>query len=404
MNRNDIYKSTLINVALLIIQTNVLFIIGDYKTVALNLTNPLQYLSKGLFIAFLFNKDIFSEKYKKPTLFFALIIFIMILSDIYNGQKHFLSYLNYILYYLVFFNFLEINKQPDINRKLLGIFATSFYVTMSLILLFKFYLNPSFSFRELRLSAIFATAAEDAGYYLMFALLTIFYIKWKHIKIGIFTITIFLLIFALGTKTSLFALICIIFIFVMFQFKKRKLTSTILIMILLFSFDIFLEHILTDVIYFMPSSKILSSENTFAGRAEQIWVPAVNYTLNESPILGFGSNGWVKVVQNSIYQGGYFENGVYKRSAHNLAVVLFAKYGLIYLLLITCIFIHTSLLLLRNYQSSKDDFYFSVLLAWLSFIFTSMTANIDNLTGFMFMSIFIGIAYSPFYFRSKENS
>ena len=147
---------------------------------------------------------------------------------------------------------------------------------------------------------IFGSANEDANGLIALFPIALLWIEQTHglkKKILKFIIFIFFPIALLfnGTRTALlisFPLITFLF-YSNLSFKRTfifVLASPILAgVFLLFGYGFFERAFIEDV----------EGGGTLGWRLEHAWIPAINHTLENSPIFGFGSRGWEYVAQQA---------------------------------------------------------------------------------------------------------
>ena len=151
---------------------------------------------------------------------------------------------------------------------------------------------------RVQIHGIFGSANEDANGLMTLFPIALLCIETTHglkKKILRFIIFIFFPIALLfnGTRTALlisFPLITFLF-YSNLSFKRTfifLLGAPILSgLSLLFGYDFFERAFIEDI----------EGGGTIGWRLEQVWIPAINHTLENSPIFGFGSRGWEYVAQ-----------------------------------------------------------------------------------------------------------
>jgi hypothetical protein len=176
---------------------------------------------------------------------------------------------------------------------------------------------------------LFGAANEDANSLMTLFPLSLFYIsqkrgfKKKFWKIFIL-VYIPIILFFNGTRTALF----ITFPIVLFLFHFT-LSIKNLIKIVPFLITVVLIYSLYVADFAGSSfSKESEGEGSWGFRVERVWVPASNYTSENSPLFGFGSRGWEYVcLINGIVRGAGELNEFEVVPSHNVYVWSYVSWG-----------------------------------------------------------------------------
>lgn len=200
-----------------------------------------------------------------------------------------------------------------------------------------------------QLGGIFGSANEDAnGFVTLFPLALLWVENQKGIKKIIFR-CILLIYFPLvlifnGTRTALiitFPIVTTLF------YWKISLNQFLYILGPLAGIGLALFNLSSNI-----TSKFFGQESasggTFGWRVEHVWLPAVQYTLNNSPIFGFGSRGW-EYICNQLEIFDTFTGG--PKPSHSGYIWAFASWGMLGLIAYVTFL---SILLIQAFQLSNS--------------------------------------------------
>jgi O-antigen ligase len=146
---------------------------------------------------------------------------------------------------------------------------------------------------------IFGSANEDANALMsLFPIALLFINKIRGIiriiLIGILFIFFPIAIIYNGTRTALL----VTYPLILFLFYSNLSLKKIVIFILASPIISSILLLFSNGLFERAFAEDASGGGSFSWRLEHSWIPAVNYTLTNSPIFGFGSRGWEYVVQN----------------------------------------------------------------------------------------------------------
>lgn len=189
----------------------------------------------------------------------------------------------------------------------------------------------SYGSQEKDIFGLFGAGNEDANSLMTLFPFALFYVRQKSglnrllLKI-IILIYIPIVLFVNGTRTALF----ITFPIVIFLFHF-SLSFKNLIKVIPFFITLILLYI-TYVANFAESSFASESqgEGTWGFRVNRVWIPASNYTSENSPLWGFGSRGWEYVCTiNRIVRSGAETNAFEVIPSHNVYVWTYVSWGIV---------------------------------------------------------------------------
>lgn len=183
---------------------------------------------------------------------------------------------------------------------------------------------------KIKVFGLLEAANEDANCIvtlLPFALLFVESLKSSKKKYYRWVIILFTIIALLfnGTRTALVAT----FPLILFIYYSRLTIQRIIIFATLNTFLIFFLFIASSDLFLGMFSNELEDGGSLGYRYEHAWIPAINYTLEHSPLFGFGARGWEYLNEQIRLFDVINEWGNIQGSAapHNVYVWTFVTWG-----------------------------------------------------------------------------
>lgn len=203
--------------------------------------------------------------------------------------------------------------------------------------------------KRLQTAGLFGGANGDANASASLFPIILFYIeKTSGLKKQILRIFIFiyypLVLLYNGTRTAL----VIIFPLTLILFYSNLSFKRLSRQLLLLPFIAPILYIFQSLFLSRAFSSESGSEGTFGWRVSQVWTPAINFTSNNSPFLGFGSRGWEYIVDKLLL----FAPEGHMFTPHNTYVWSYVTWGIIGSFLYMSFI---AILLVKSYQSSKSN-------------------------------------------------
>jgi O-antigen ligase len=407
------YLNLLIGILLINFVFNALFLgrLGEYSIAGIGVPGILRLLFLSiLFFIMGLNLKRFNPvlKYERKSIFIVLLILYLFV------QLFFLSNFAYqfqgsIKYYF-YFSLMLIGLY---NAYVEGALTSNKLVKLAVIFFFMiivFYpyviMSSGLSVSErlqhsnLRLGYLLQAGNEDAHVLVSLFPFVLVKLNTKRFFSKVVFLILLVVLFYNGTRS---ALIMGIFVTALFYFLGTKnkylfgLISFIVLLILLpFVYNIFVILFKKEFAFFQNIDQFLQggfTQGNLAGRITYIWVPTVLYTIKNSLMFGFGSNGW-QIVASKVtwfsFQGTYY-------SPHNLFVWIFVSWGLIGLTLFIGFYYSQFLLAYRNYKNSTENLRvitIAVLCSFFAFLAWSFIANAHGAHGWtvLIISVLINIS------------
>lgn len=337
------------------------------------------------------NKNVVNKEYKIFVIILISLLLYFIFNDLVVNHFEFSNIKNYSIFILfclviIFYRASLMKLSAFIEHSLIILYFI--YV----ILYFFYYTQniDSIGFRLSRPAILLGNANEDGGLLsVLFALIMFSKNLRAKPKYIIIVLHFYILVLLNGTRTSLISsfMVFLFFIYADF-FEENKKRAWVIIFISLIFFSISVNFISNNNNY-STDIDLAIDESTFVGRYTGIWYPAVVKVLQESPLLGFGNA--IDLSRVTFYSSKsstiYFQ-----RSFHNFFVQFLYKWGIvafsILLYFIYKIYMFsrkTKRLSIQNQPLRKRIL--STNLAWICFLFWSLTANSFSVAGWFTISI-----------------
>jgi hypothetical protein len=147
---------------------------------------------------------------------------------------------------------------------------------------------------------IFGSANEDANALMTLFPTTLLFLDKTHGIVRNSLIAILFIFFPVaiiynGTRTALL----VTYPLILFLFYSNLSLKKVFIFILASPIISSILLLFSNGLFERAFAEDANGGGSFSWRLEHSWIPAINYTLTNSPIFGFGSRGWEYVVQNA---------------------------------------------------------------------------------------------------------
>jgi len=250
---------------------------------------------------------------------------------------------------------------------------------------FERFFNPS------RLSFLLGAGNEDAHFMMTLMPFTLAAIFKRKVITGIFLVLFALALFYNGTRTTLMMFIIIVALFYFLMSRNRYFLLLIAALILWWATPylvLFFRALFAgEMNLFVNFQRFLRGEyigGNLSGRLTYIWLPAVTHTLQHSPWIGFGNNGWLELGRSNI-QLLHPYWGITLPSPHNFFVWSFVNWGFAGLAMIVYLYAQgiagswRSMGAFIHRQRSSQAV--ALFCSWLSFFSWSLIANVNGTHG-----------------------
>lgn len=245
---------------------------------------------------------------------------------------------------------------------------------------------------ERRLYFLLRAGNEDAHFMTTLAMLA--FVKMRKYKILCIAIAAFFYVALIynGTRSALmlsFILPVLFYILLKRKFITSSIVVGLIVLVSLPTLTTFLEtKFEKDLAVLEKTDEVMEGEKVegnLSWRIAYLWMPTVKYTLEHSPIIGNGSNGFDIVAVRILKTVG--------GSPHNFFVWSFVNWGAIGLILVLALMGTSIRYIWQAYWRDKDenDQYVNIALlcAWMEFIVWSLIANSNNDEGWTIICILV---------------
>ncbi len=368
-----------------------------------------------LLLIMLSNLNLFSLREKASVyLVFAIPFFLIIQLLFIEWSGENISGMFKYFFYSLLLAFALLNKDNESCRTIdsMMYLLIVFYIVIVSVYPFivpsSFYYNPVNYFYSIgmgfRLNEGFLGAANEDANFLssIFPLLLFKTGNRKLVKMGLVILT-FLILLINGTRSAIMMMLITTFIYMLYGQNKERIIHIRILMLTIISFVIVLFIIPYFTIIFYSERNLFENfnnllnygdatvEGNFAYRVIKIWTRPIYYTIENSPMFGFGSGGWDFVALKLRIVNPF--NLFKVESPHNSLIYFFVCWGLIgvivFLIIIICGFGLSIKCLFKNTDTTFKNLSLSIFLSWISFIAWSLIANAYSTHGWIILSIFL---------------
>ncbi len=360
---------------------------GTYVTVKYNVTtivygdSIIPTISTYLFqliIGFIFLKSFNKFQLIRADLFRLMLFFILwtaLVSFLANDK--FLTNIKYSFYFLVFFigvsKFKNNFKFIKVNIWILQLIGISILV-FSVIIIIE---HPIPAYRTYRSSVMHSNANEDA-LILTASLPFMFLIKNKKMKIIIILYYFYYLILYNSTRSAI-VISSIVALIMLFEILK-KYRWLLLLSLIVFSINLLgtiRENVLNDPLFTEGISAIENREDgNMSGRIFGILIPLYEYTIDKSPIWGFGAKSYENVASHSTFYVSESGKEIAKvRSPHNFFIMFFLNWGFVGLITFLIIYFRYIYISYKIFKFNKNSTSSSLFSSWIAFSVMNFISN-----------------------------
>lgn len=272
-----------------------------------------------------------------PTILFVAILIFQIFSIPEAAlPRHFSGSSNYVFRNLLYLC-IVLNLSSKTGKKLLEVIPLIFCITF-IVAIIQYPFNIAFSglgigdvlasYRpsgRVQFFGLFSAANEDANAMVTLLPFTLLYIEKLNgmrkyiIRNFLLAIMPFILLFN-GTRTALFIGFPLVLLLYYSNLAIKQIAKLSIFLIPIFCFIVLISYDFIAAAFAGESA----SGGTLGWRMRTLWTPAVTYTNQVSPLLGFGSNGWDYLVRTLDLAFGPGQS-----PAHNLYVWFYAGWGIL---------------------------------------------------------------------------
>ncbi len=398
LTREKLYFSSII---LILLEFYVTCFFGTSPTVSYNVTTIVygesvidiyvRYFSQlSITLLFIYISYKFQIKYNSLFLIiFIFILWIMIVPLFVNDN--FLTNVKYVFYLLVIIIGINLFKNDrsfiDFNIKMLQIMGLSI-LFFSIIYIIQF---PVPEYRVYRASIMHSNANEDA-LILAVSFPFLFLLKNRFFKIILILYYVFFLVFYNSTRGAITMSLITILIIQYIKYKKNK-NLYIIIVLIFFSLSISIinKYVINDPFFEKGFTAVEENESgNFTQRISGIWIPLIEYTLQKSPILGFGAKKYGELAENITFVTNENGNIIYmERSPHNFFIMFLFNWGLIGLALLLFIYLKYFFIAFNIFKKKYDLLSTAVFSSWISFTGMNFISNSFSYRGWSILVILV---------------
>jgi hypothetical protein len=368
-----------------------LSITGYYRLAALGLvTLILLGNSRNYFPVWV------KEKSFALTVFALMGLMLLQIPYVDNLQLHLQGAVKFFLYTMVLIVAItSCYFRPRATSSLLSQVFVILFISVALFypyIIIKSGLNPLERLSgHTRLSFLLGAGNEDAHFMMTtmpFLLARIYRRKLLSVVfLGFFALALFYN----GTRTTLLLLAIIVVLYYFLLSRNRYLLGA-MIALLLWAIAPYLI-LLFNALFAGEMNVILKYQQFLAGnyiggnlsgRMTYIWLPAINHTIQHSPWIGFGNNGWLELGRSNI-QLLHPYWGIRLPSPHNFFIWSFVNWGITGLSLIFVLYfkgIWSSWRAIKHSDlEQRSPLAVALFCSWISFFVWSLIANANGTHG-----------------------
>jgi len=242
-----------------------------------------------------------------------------------------------------------------------------------------------------RMHFLLGAANVDAHFMATLFMLSMLTLRKSKVLLLLVAGMLYLALLYNGTRSAFFIAILLPIVFYVLYTRRFLLALSVGFIVLLVSLPSIIEFVevkfARDLEVFENPDTVLAGNEvggSLSWRIANVWVPMVNYTSENSPIIGNGSNGWDIIIRTILSRDQV-------GAPHNTLVWAYVNWGIVgllgALLLIFAPFVSLWKLYLKPKSNANQILVITLICAWIEFIIWSTFANAYQIYGWAVLCI-----------------